>query len=221
MADLSVIILTFNEALHLDRAIQSLGSLPSEIIVVDSFSTDATIEIARTHGARIFQRRFVNQSDQFQWALDNIDSRCSWIMRLDADEVLGPELVEEIKTKLAELPSTVVGVILKRRHIFMGRWIRHGGRYPVALMRIWRRGHARVENRWMDEHIVVWNGTTVTFENDFADHNLTDLSFLIDKHNKYATREAIDRLGKDYGLFPRDDEVSAGASSAQARMNAS
>ena len=100
----------------------------------------------------------------------------------------------------------------------MGRWIRHGGRYPVALMRIWRRGHARVENRWMDEHIVVWNGTTVTFENDFADHNLTDLSFLIDKHNKYATREAIDRLGKDYGLFPRDDEVSAGASSAQARM---
>lgn len=216
--NLAVIILTYNEARHIERAIASLEGVATEIIVIDSFSTDRTVDLARSLGVTVLQHAFVTQAQQFQWALDNAPMIAEWIMRLDADEVLGPELVEEMSAKLPALPADIVGINLKRRHIFMGRWIRHGGRYPLTLLRIWRRGYGRVENRWMDEHIVVWGGRTVTFDNDFADHSLTDLTFFTEKHNKYATREAIDRLNEECGLFACDGAVSAGASSAQARM---
>ncbi len=218
VVNLAVVILTYNEARHIERAIASVEGVATEIIVIDSFSTDRTVDLARSLGVTVLQHAFVTQAQQFQWALHNAPITADWVMRLDADEVPSPELVEEISAKLTGLPAEVVGINLKRRHIFMGRWIRHGGRYPLTLLRIWRRGHGRIENRWMDEHIVVSGGRTVTFDNDFADHSLTDLTFFTDKHNKYATREAIDRLNEEFGLFARDDAVSAGASSAQARM---
>jgi glycosyltransferase involved in cell wall biosynthesis len=215
---LVVVVLTYNEEAHIERLLLCLRRLGTEVFIIDSYSTDNTVAVARALGARVIQHAFVNHAQQFQWALDNIRMDSDWIMRLDADELLEPELVEEIRAKLSTLPSDVVGVNLKRRHIFMGRWIRHGGRYPLTLLRIWRRGQGRIENRWMDEHMVVWGGRTLTFDNDFADHSLNDLSFFIDKHNKYATREAIDRLNEDLSLFAHDDAVSSGASSSQARM---
>jgi glycosyltransferase involved in cell wall biosynthesis len=218
MTDLAIIIPTYNEARHIERAIASTKGVATEIIVVDSFSTDRTDDLARLCGAKVMQHVFINYAQQFQWALDNASIAAEWIMRLDADEVLEPALVEEIRAKLPSLPPDVVGVNIKRKHFFMGRWIRHGGRYPLTLLRIWRRGRGRIENRWMDEHIVVSGGRTVDFVNDFADHNLNDLSFFTDKHNKYATREAIDRLNDMFGLFAADRAVSAGASSAQARL---
>lgn len=215
-ADLAVVILTYNEAYHIERALRSIGGIAHEIFVVDSFSTDDTIALAQARGTTVLQNKFVHQAQQFQWALDHAPITAKWIMRLDADEILYPELVEEIRAKLPTLPADVVGVNLKRRHIFMGRWVRHGGRYPLTLLRIWRRGHGRIENRWMDEHVVVWGGRTITFDSDFADHSLTSLTFFTDKHNKYATREALDRLNEEFNLFARDDAVSSGASSAQA-----
>jgi hypothetical protein len=84
------------------------------------------------------------------------------------------------------------------------------------LLRIWRHGHGRIEDRWMDEHIVVWGGHTVTFKGGFADWNLNNLSFFTDKHNKYATREAIDVLNQRLGLFPRDETLNANSASWQA-----
>jgi glycosyltransferase involved in cell wall biosynthesis len=218
MADLAVIILTYNEEKHISRALRAVASLAPEIFVVDSFSTDATVALAESLGAIVLRNVFVSQSKQFQWALDNAPICANWVMRLDADEVLEQALVEEIREKLFALPLDVVGVCLKRRHVFMGRWIRYGGRYPLTLLRIWRRGHGRVENRWMDEHVVVWGGRTVTFQHDFSDHSLADLSFFIDKHNKYATREAIERLNEEVGLFARDDAVASGASGSQAKL---
>jgi len=100
----------------------------------------------------------------------------------------------------------------------MGCWIRHGGRYPLTMLRLFRRGHGRIEDRWMDEHLVVWDGRTVTFGGGFADHNLKDLTFLIDKHNKYATREAADVLNQRYGLFAQDERLSARGSSREAAL---
>ncbi len=218
MADLAVIILTCNEEIHIGRAIESIAPIAKEIYVIDSFSTDRTTQIANEHGAKVLQNRFINQARQFQWALDNAPIASTWILRLDADEIVEPDLAKEINSKLSTLSGNVVGVNLKRKHIFMGRCIRHGGRFPLVLLRIWRRGKGRIENRWMDEHIVVWGGSHVTFDSCFADHNLKDLSHFIDKHNKYATREAIERLNPELGLFARDDAVSAGASSRQARV---
>jgi len=214
---IALIVLCQNEQAHISRLLNNCKEVVHESYIIDSGSTDLTVDIALAAGATVLHHPFVNYAQQFQWALDNIKTDCEWIMRLDADELLEPELVEEIKAKLPALPSDVVGVNLKRRHIFMGRWIRYGGRYPLTLLRIWRQGQGRIENRWMDEHMVVWGGRTVTFDHDFSDHNLGDLSFFIDKHNKYATREAVDRLNDEFHLFPRDEAVSEGGSSLQAR----
>jgi glycosyltransferase involved in cell wall biosynthesis len=215
---LAVIILTYNEELHIARAIESVRGVADEIVVIDSYSRDATVDIARSMGAVVLQNPFVNQAKQFQWGLDNAPITADWIMRLDADEVIEPALAAEIAARLPTLSTDVAAVNLKRKHIFMDRFIRHGGRYPLILTRIWRKGQGRVEDRWMDEHIMVWGGRTVGFDNPFSDHNLNDLTFFTDKHNKYATREAMDVLNHRYGLFGADVPLTKGASSLQASV---
>jgi len=212
----TAVILTYNESLHIARAIRSIQPFADQICVVDSGSTDGTTEIARQLGAEVHTHAFVNQARQFQWALDTLDLRGDWVLRLDADEIIEPDLAQEITDQLPRLPADVVGVNLKRKHIFMDRWVRHGGRYPLVMLRLWRRGHGRIENRWMDEHMVVWGGRTVTFNGGFADHNLKDLAYFIDKHNKYATREAIEVLNQRMDLFARDEALNAHSASAQA-----
>lgn len=216
--DLAAVILTHNEERHIARAIASVAPVAREIFVVDSFSTDRTAELARQQGATVLQNRFINYARQFQWALDNAPITASWIMRLDADEVIEADLSDTIVKQLPHLGDDVVGINLKRKHIFLGRWIRHGGRYPLVLLRIWRRGHGRIEDRWMDEHMIVWGGRTVTFDGGFADHNLNDLSFFTDKHNKYATREAIDIINQRRQLFRRDVNLGADQGSPQAAV---
>lgn len=205
MTSLAVVILTHNEIQHIERALASVSTIASEIFIIDSGSTDGTLEKATALGARVLSNAFVNHAVQFQWGLDNAPITADWVMRLDADEVIEPGLAAEIAQRLNTLPADVTGVNLKRKHIFMGRWIRHGGRYPLILLRLWRRGKARVEQRWMDEHILLTEGRAITFEGDFADDNLNDLTFFTDKHNKYATREAVDVLNKRLRLFPGDE----------------
>ena len=213
---LSVVILTYNESKHIARALRSVAALNARVFVVDSFSTDDTVDIAKGEGALVVQNAFVSQSQQMHWALMNMPVTTSWVMRLDADEVLTPELVAEISHRLPAMPSEVTGINLKRRHIFLGRWIRHGGRYPVTLLRIWRRGAARVEQRWMDEHMVLLRGQAVTFEHDFCDENLNDLTYFTDKHNSYATREAVEVLLTKLGLADPDAGIAKRHSSFQA-----
>lgn len=214
--DLAVLILTFNEANHIERAVASVRGIARDILVVDSSSTDDTVAKAEAAGARVLSNPFVNYSKQFQWGLDHGAIDATWIMRLDADELIEDDLREEIRRTIPTMPTEIVGVNFDRKHIFMGRWVRHGGRFPLRLLRLWRRGQGRIEDRWMDEHIVVWGGRTVTLKGGFADANENDLSFFTDKHNKYATREAIDVLSQRYGLFPRDRGFSPRAVSRQA-----
>jgi len=216
MVSVAVVILTFNEECHLARALDSVASVSSEIYVVDSDSSDETVEIARKFGATVLGHTFVNQAKQFQWALDNAPITADWVMRLDADEIIEPDLAREIVEKLPTLGPDITGVNLKRKHIFMDRWVRHGGRYPLLMLRIFRRGKGRIEDRWMDEHISVSEGRTVTFEGGFADYNLHDLGYFTDKHNKYATREAIEILAQRHGLFRRNSALTANGASPQA-----
>ena len=213
---LSVVILTYNESKHIARALRSVAALDARILVVDSFSNDDTVDIARAEGALVVQNTFVNQAQQMQWALLNMPVATSWVMRLDADEVLTPELIDEMNLRLPTMPSDVTGINLKRRHIFLGRWIRHGGRYPVTLLRIWRLGTARVEQRWMDEHMVLLSGRAVTFKHDFCDENLNDITYFTDKHNRYATREAAEVLLTRFSLAQVDAGISERHSSFQA-----
>ncbi|MEX1670641.1 glycosyltransferase family 2 protein [Zhongshania guokunii] len=216
--NVAVIILAFNEELHLERAIRSVQQFSSCVYIVDSYSTDRTKEIAGRLGAKFVQRAFVNQAEQFNWALDNLDISADWIMRLDADEVVEPDLAKRIVSELPSLNDDIVGVNFSRKHVFMGRWIKHGGRFPLYMVRLWRRGCGRVEERWMDEHVVVRGGRIVYMQGGFADVNLKDLSYFVDKHNSYATREAIEVIIRKYELFSfREDSVD-GSLSGQARV---
>lgn len=216
MISLAVVILTHNEARHIGRALASVAEIATEVFIVDSGSTDDTVALARAGGAQVMTHPWTNYAQQFQWGLDNAPINADWVMRLDADEIIEPDLAAEIAAKLAALPSAVTGVNLKRKHVFMGRWIKHGGRYPLTLLRLWRRGTARIEQRWMDEHMILTGGSAETFDGGFADVNLNDLSFFTEKHNKYATREAIDVLNQKYGLFARDEALDAKSASAAA-----
>lgn len=209
MTDLSVIILTFNERLHIERAIASVRALAREVFVVDSFSTDGTVELARAAGATVVQHEFESHARQMQWAIDSLPIESEWVLRLDADEVVEPSLAAELARRLPQLGPEVTGVNLNRKHIFMDRWIRHGGRYPLPMLRVWRRGHARVEDRWMDEHLLVDAGRVVDVEGGFADHNLAGLSHFIDKHNSYASREAFQIVAEERGLLPPPASLSA------------
>lgn len=194
MADISVIILSYNEEKHIERSIKSVLDFAQDVFVVDSFSTDATCDIAESLGAIVYQHEFVNQAVQLNWALENIPIQTEWIMRLDADEVVSPELAYEIKEKLSRKERDVTGVYVKRQVHFMGRWIKHGGYYPTWLLRIWRRDCGFCEQRWMDEHMKITKGNAVFFENDIVEMNLNNLGWWMDKHNCYASREAVDLL---------------------------
>jgi len=217
--DISVIILTYNEENHIKRCIENVQAFAREIFVVDSFSTDKTIEISKNYGAKVFQNEWEqNYAKQFNWALDNLPIKTKWVLRLDADEYLYPELIEEIKTKLDTLPEDVTGVVFKRRTIFLGKWMKRGT-YPVKLLRLFRYQKADCEQRWMDEHIQLLEGRAVEFEHDFADHNLNNLSWWTQKHNGYAIREAIDLLDVELDLLGHQQGTAQLTEQAAAKRN--
>lgn len=191
MADLTIIILTKNEAANLPKAVASFGGAAKRIVVVDSGSDDGTPEIARSLGAEVFTHPFESHAAQFNWALDNAGIDTAWVMKVDADEEFTPELAKEITERLDDLPERVTGVVLRRRVYFMGKWLRHGGKYPELLLRIFRTGKGRSEMKQMDEHLVVTGGETVTFRHDFSDNNQKSLEWWIAKHNWYSNKEVL------------------------------
>lgn len=201
MQDISIIILTYNEEIHIKRCIENVKSISKDIFVVDCFSTDKTIDIAKSMDAKIVQHKWESSyAKQFNWALNNLPIRTTWVLRLDADEYLLPELKWEIEKKLDNLPDEISGVFFKRRHYFLGKWIKRGT-YPVKLLRLFKYKKGFCEQRWMDEHIEITEGKTMEFDNDFVDHNLNNLGWWIQKHNGYAIREAIDLLDLELNLL--------------------
>jgi glycosyltransferase involved in cell wall biosynthesis len=206
MLDLSVIILTYNEELHIRRCIDNIKSIAKDIFIVDSFSNDKTLEIAKEQGAIIYQNKWENNhSIQFNWALDHLPIKTKWVLRLDADEYLMQELIEELKERLHGIPENVTGILFRRRYIFMEKWIRNGGIYPLELLRMFRYGKARCEQRLMDEHIQILEGEVMNFRHDFVDHNLNDISWWTHKFVGYAIREAINVLDIEYDLLDKEN----------------
>ena len=198
MTDIAVVILTKNEKLHIPRCLERLAPLePRQVVVVDCFSTDGTQAIATSLGATVVEHEWPgNQAAQFNWALDNLEIKAEWILRLDADEWLSDELIAEIKDKLQTLTKDVGGVVFKRRHYvgWLGsKWIKRG-MYPTRILRLFRTGHARyAEDMVMDEHLVV-KGGVVEFDNDFVDESLITFADWQEKHCGYAKREAMQAL---------------------------
>lgn len=191
---ITALILTFNEEKHIERCIRSLANIAERICIVDSFSTDSTVEIAHRLGAEVIQNPWKNYAEQFKYGLDFFEIQSDWTMRIDADEYLDPELRETIKKWYLEPAQHVNALYLRRKIVFLDRPILHGFFYPALMLRIWRTGEGTIEQRWMDEHIVVQNPASETLKGDLVDHNLNDLTWWIGKHNGYATREVYDMI---------------------------
>lgn len=214
---ITAIILTHNEEIHLERCIASIDRLVARIIVVDSFSTDATLAIAERLGVESLRHAWRNYADQFQWGVDAARPTTDWVLRLDADEYFEPALCAELRATLPTLDASVTGFYLRRKVVFRDTWIRHGGYYPTFLLRLWRNGCGRIEQRWMDEHIVLTHGVARKSQADFVDHNLAGITRWTDKHNRYATRQMVDFLNLEYGLYPADHAIDRETGS-QARV---
>jgi len=223
MVDLTVVILTKNEEKNLRKCVESFRGTAKRFVVVDSGSTDKTEMLCkqldkelRTKDEHLdfYVHPWTSYADQFNWGLENTGITTEWSMRMDADEELLEDLAREIDEKLDQLQEPVNGVILRRRTIFMGKWIRHGGRYPELLLRIFRTGKASCEMKIMDEHMILSEGTMVTFEHDLMDNNQKDLDWWTSKHNWYSNREVLDHQLSLEG----DSLQEEGGSSKQARI---
>lgn len=192
---------------HIGRALASVAGIADRVVVVDCGSTDRTVEIAQEVGTEVLVHPFVTQSQQFNWALDQLPDDTEWVFRLDADEVVTDSLAAEIQSKLSRLHSDVSGIQISRSMTFLGRPIRWGGLFPIRVIRIFRYGKGRCENRWMDEHILV-EGETVGFQGEIVDDNLNSLTWWTEKHNAYASREAVDLLNLEYGFMAQETVAS-------------
>jgi len=200
MNDISAIVLTFNEELHIRRCLENASRVAKEVFVIDSFSTDRTVEIAKGCGATVLQHKYVNQAQQFQWALDNCPITTEWTLRMDADEYLTDELIDELSCKIPTLPDDVTGCVLPLRVVFMGKMLKHGLPHQVRILRLWRTGTVYMEQRWMDERCVLKNGCAINLKNSFVDHNLKGLGEFTIKHNGYSNREAFMQVNRKFHL---------------------
>jgi glycosyltransferase involved in cell wall biosynthesis len=181
---LSVAIITHNEEQNLPRTLASLHVLAAEIIVVDSGSTDRTTEIARSFNARVIERPWPGFAAQKNFAI----AQCTgeWVLTLDADEELSPDLQQEILKLFSENPLSDA-FYLKRRNLFLARWIRHGGFYPDPKLRLFRRStNASFTERAVHETIS-YTGPAATLEHDLLHHAYPTLSTYIEHMERYST----------------------------------
>ncbi len=193
MNDITAIILTKNEEVNIERCIKSIKNLADRIVVVDSGSTDKTVELAQSLGAEIYKHPFKHYAAQFNWALDNVDVKTKWVYRIDADEVVTPELEAEIiEACKKHHDDDVNGLVMKFKIFFLGKFLTHGGVYPFYNLTIFKYGIGRYEDRAMGEHVVLSRGRTIDLSNDCLHYDCKDLNTWIDKHNWYATREVAD-----------------------------
>ena len=205
--DLSIFIPTYNEEIHIERSIKSALKIAKEVFIVDSHSTDKTLEIAKKYDIAIFEGEWHHLGQKLNWAIVNLPIKTQWVMRLDADEYFTNELISEIKVKLPNLSNSISAVSFCRRIYFMGKWMKKGtSRTPI--IRIIKKGKAYYENRWLDEHVIVRDGGVIIFKSDLVDDNLNNLTHWINKHNKYATLEAIELIDSELGIVENKDHVS-------------
>jgi glycosyltransferase involved in cell wall biosynthesis len=189
---ITAIIPTYNEEANLRACLQSLSGWIGEIIVVDSGSTDATTAIAEQYGALVVRHPFETHARQWAWALENLPCSHDWILGLDADQRVTPELRAEIVRLFTEDAATLPltdGFYVKRRQIFRGRWIRHGGYYPKYLLKLVRRQRVCIDsNDFLDHHFHI-RGRTAKLRNDLIEENRKEdnIEFWIEKHVRYAT----------------------------------
>lgn len=190
MVPISVLILTFNEELHIARALENLKDFGFvDIHVVDSYSTDQTVSIVRDYPCQLYFHEFVDYSAQLRWSLVNCAFRFPFVFRLDADEVLLTANMQDT----CDLIQKYNGLTVSRQYWFLGKQLRSSGIGVRSALRIFRAAESKVSARRMDEKVLV-NGDVGDASICIADINLKSLSSFIDKHLRYARLEAEESL---------------------------
>jgi glycosyltransferase involved in cell wall biosynthesis len=190
-APVTLMVLTFNEERNLRACLESVAGWATDIVVVDSGSTDRTAAMAEEYDARLVVHPFETHARQWQWALTNIPLTTPWVLALDADQRLMPELRDEITERL-QRPGETAGFFLNRRQIFRRRWIRHGGYYPKYMLKLFRRDAVLIDETELVDHHFQVNGPTATLRFDMVEDNQNEASIAVwvAKHNRYAALQA-------------------------------
>ena len=212
MNDITAIILTKNEEKNLPNCISSIKEFVKRIVIVDSFSSDKTKQIAIESGADFYENKFINYATQFNWGIDNTDISTKWILRIDADERLTPELCNELSSLIKKHNSdNVNGIVLEAWLYFLGKKIRHGCHNKRKIM-LFKTGIGRIENRRMDEHTILSSGVSIKAKHRFIHYDFKDMTHWINKMNWYATREMQDyyefKSGKSQTLGNNDKVIN-------------
>lgn len=211
-APVTAIVLTYNEEKNLPACLDSLAAWVENLYVVDSGSTDRTVEIARAAGAVVVEHAFEHYGAQRNWAIDNLPIASPWTLHLDADERITPELRDSITAALARNPQEVDGFLVSRRTMFMGTWIKHGGHYPAWHLRVMRTGSGRCEDRLYDQHFYV-RGAVQKLQGDLIDTLTPDVATFTARHVRWAALEAAehdappDATGRIRGRLGTDNAI--------------
>ncbi len=195
----SVVVLTRNEERNLRACLESVSGWAAGIYVVDSGSTDATLMVARQFDATIVTHPFDTHARQWSWALAELPLTTEWILALDADQRLTPELRESIAEALAAPRAN--GYFVCRRQVFRGRWIRHGGYYPKYLLKLFRRGSMSIDHSDLVDHHFHVAGSVAKLRGDLVEDNRNEAQIAewTAKHNRYAVLQARQELAAANG----------------------
>jgi glycosyltransferase involved in cell wall biosynthesis len=196
----SFIVLTYNEEQHLPRLLKSIAPLHAPLYILDSGSTDDTLAIAESHQAQVLQHPFVNHPQQWHYALTHFTITTPWVICLDADHLVTPQLCQQLANFNPDEYTGINGIYFNRKNYFKGRWIKHGGYYPIYLLKMFRYGTAHSDlNENMDHRFVVEGKTTIWKQGWLIEENLKEnqISFWIAKHNRYSdllAQEEVERM---------------------------
>lgn len=192
-ADITAIILTKNEEINIRACIESISKFVTRVVVVDSYSTDKTVHIARTLGAEVIQHNFETHARQYKFGVQAANITTTWILRIDADERLtdlsGAELESICKNNIS---TDINGIVVRFKKNFLGKDLYHGGVYPWKKLICYKVGHGDIEDRAMDEHIFLFDGKTVELQHDSLHFDFKNMEAWIAKHNWYSSKEAAD-----------------------------
>lgn len=195
----TVVVLTFNEEQNIEKCLQSVADWGAEIYVVDSFSTDRTLEIARKYTDKVVQHAYDGHAQQWQFALDHLSMSTEWVFAMDADFVATPELRKAIEQVMSS-DSDIDGYYVRHRQVFRGKFIRWGTIYPRYWLRLFRRSKVSVDaHDLVDLHFYV-DGKTAKIEFDVIEDNYkeSDISFWVNKQCKFAKRQAEEEFRRRF-----------------------
>lgn len=207
---ITVVVLTKNESETIGGAIASVAGAFDEVVVLDSFSTDNTVELAGRAGVRVQQRHFDGYASQRNYALRDMAKRNEWVLFLDADERVTPELVRELKDGFSSLVARGVRMLyVRRKDMFEGRWLRRSSGYPTWFGRICHAPSVHIEREINEEYHC--SGRTSKLEQHLVHYPFAKgLRNWLDRHNSYSTAEALTKAAGEVGrgrLFARDPSV--------------